>query len=344
MSAGSENGEKHVESSSSIRVSVIIPTRNRAALLADVLKALEKQRFPSDAFEVFVMDNVSTDNTEDVVQAFAERVPFPVRFHRMARNGGPVPARNLGASLAKGEILAFTDSDCRPCPEWLERGTAAFEEGVGLVTGPVTYKPEQHGSFFSKQTAETLVEHPTYPTANAFYRKTAFEELGGFDGDLCFVDPLNRAVECADSDLAWRIIKSGYRNVFVKDLWVFHEIEEQTPWSWALEPTRLFVLPELVRRHPELRERLLFKRVVFYRGALPYYIAPFVALPLAILDWRWLLLAPAVLILRSFMKMKGPSPRSFVRAIHQVSMSVVRNYVLCVTMVYGSIRFRTLVL
>lgn len=333
-----------MQAESSIDVSVIISTKNRSVLLRDVLTALLAQTYAPDKFEVFVMDNLSTDDTEAVVREFAERALFPVHYHKMETDGGPVPARNHAAGMARGRILAFTDSDCRPCPEWIARGAAAFTEGVGLVSGPVTYKPEQRGGFFAKRTAETLVEHPTYPAANVFYLKETFDRFGGFDVKLSFRDPFDRAVECADSDLAWRLIESGQRNVFVPDLWVYHEIEDQTPVSWLMEPTRLFILPAMIRRHPQLRDKLLSYRVFFYRGSILYYLAGLLAIPVAILDWRWLLLAPLFVLVRAIRRIDRFSPGACARAAGQVSMNIAKNYMLCLTLLYGSLRFRTLVL
>lgn len=333
-----------MQADSPIDVSVIIPTKNRSVLLRDALSALLAQTHPAEKFEVFVMDNQSTDDTETVVRDFAGRTPFAIHYHKMESDGGPVPARNRAAGLARGRVLAFTDSDCRPCPEWIARGVGGFSDGVGLVTGPVTYKPEQRGGFFAKRTAETLIEHPTYPAANAFYLKSVFDQFGGFDVKLSYRDPFDRAVECSDSDLAWRVIESGMRNVFVPELWVYHEIEEQTVASWLMEPTRLFVLPELIRRHPQLRDRLLTYGVFFHRGSIPYYIAGLLAVPIAMLDWRWLLLAPALVLFRALRRIDGFSPSACARAAGQVTMSVAKNYMLCLTLVYGSLRFRTLVL
>lgn len=333
-----------MQTNSPIEVSVIIPTKNRSVLLRDALAALLGQTFSPTQFEVFVMDNQSSDDTETVVREFAARAPFAVHYHRMESDGGPVPARNRAASLARGRILAFTDSDCRPCPEWIARGAAAFTDGVALVSGPVTYKPEQRGGFYAKRTAETLVEHPAYPAANVFYTKAVFDQLGGFDETLSYRDPFDRAVECADSDLAWRVIESGQRNVFVPELWVFHEIEDQTPVSWLLEPTRLFILPELIRRHPQLRESWLSYGIFFHRGSIVYYLAALAAIPAALVDWRILLLAPLLIAVRALRRIDGFSPRACLRAAGQVSMNIAKNYLLCLTLVYGSLRFRTLVL
>lgn len=325
-------------------VSVIVPTRDRAAMLADTLRGLEDQEFPPDQFEVFVMDNLSKDNTRKLVEEFALRVPFTLHYHFVDDQGGPAPARNLAASLAQGDILAFTDSDCRPCPKWLASGVAALNGDVVMVSGPVIYKPEQTGNFFARRTGESYVEHPTYPTANIMYRKDVFHAHGGFDNSLCLVDPLGRVLECADTDLAWRILKSGHRNVFVEDMIVYHELEAQSPLRWLLEPIRLYCVPAVIRQHPELRAKLLFKGLFFYRNSLFYYAALAIALIVLMVDWRWLLAAPILLILRALMRAPKPSPTAWARSFMEVCLNIARNYVLISTLVYASIRFRTLVL
>lgn len=313
-------------------------------MLMDTFRGLEAQDLPPEQFEVFVMDNLSTDTTEEVVKEFAARAPFAVHYHRMERDGGPVPARNRAAELARGDFVAFTDSDCRPSPQWLSLGLAAFSDNVAFVSGPVIYKPEQTGDFFARRTGESHVEHPSYPTANAMYRKQIFLDYEGFDASLCYIDPFGRALECADTDLAWRILKGGYRNEFVDDMIVYHELEAQTPMRWMLDPTRVFCIPALIRQHPELREQLLFAKLFFYRNSAFYYAAAVLALAMLVIDWRWLLVAPILVLIRALMRARSLSPIAWARSFMEVSLNVVRNYLMILTLVYGSIRFRTLVL
>src|ERR1700694_2760770 len=93
-------------------VSVVIPTRNRRELLRNTMQGLIAQDFGCDRFEVVVIDNHSTDGTEAMLREFdggRRRIVYVLGEDR-----GPAPARNLGAAQARGEILAFTDSDCRP--------------------------------------------------------------------------------------------------------------------------------------------------------------------------------------------------------------------------------------
>src|SRR5260370_16324937 len=99
-------------------VSVVIPTYNRASVLPYLFDALGKQVYPAVRMEAIVVDNSSSDDTEAVVSRWRQALPFPVTFHRK-ENRGPAASRNAGASLARGEIIAFTDTHCRPSPACL---------------------------------------------------------------------------------------------------------------------------------------------------------------------------------------------------------------------------------
>lgn len=325
-------------------VSIIIPVKNRCRMLQDALEGIARQSFDHASMELVVVDNVSTDDVRGVVEAFAERADFPVRYLRMTRDRGPAPARNAGARLATGAVLAFTDSDCRPHPDWLREGLAGFTDGVALVSGVVTFKPEQPTSFFSKLSAETLEEHPTYPTANVFYRRALFWQHGGFDEALSFRDPFDRAVECADTDLAWRLKTAGYRSVFRPAAVVYHEVELLSPLGWLLEPTRLFVLPLLVRRHPELRRRLLLWNLVFYRGSLLLYLLLAVAAVLAWIDPRLLLVLPVLGLVRSGLATRSASLRRLLPHFGQSILHVGRLAIMTAALLYGSVRHRSVVL
>lgn len=116
-----------------IDVTVIIPVYNNAEMLALCLEAIRAQTFPAERFEVIVVDNASTDNCRSVVDAHGF-------IYLLETKPGSYAARNAGIRLAKGEILAFTDSDCRPASGWLELGTERLKASVantGWLSGPV---------------------------------------------------------------------------------------------------------------------------------------------------------------------------------------------------------------
>lgn len=104
-------------------VSVIIPAYNGTPYLAQAIQSVLDQTF-SD-FELIVVDDVSTDNTPDVVRAFADP---RVRYVLHAKNQGAIAARKTGVGLAAGEVFAFLDQDDTFHPQKLERHVAFLRE------------------------------------------------------------------------------------------------------------------------------------------------------------------------------------------------------------------------
>ena len=327
-------------------VTVIVPVRDRAGMLRDLLESLLTQDYPASRMELIVVDGDSRDAIAEIVGEYARHAPFAVRYLQIGDDRGPVPKRNLGARNANGEILAFTDSDCRTTPGWLSALVAPFRErDVAFCSGPVTYKPEQKKEFFSKLTAETLVEHPTYPTANVAYRRDLFLAAGGFAENLGIRDFLGRATECGDSDLAWRLKREGHRNVFVPEALILHEVEALTPFLWLMEPTRLILLPLLLKLHPEIGPRLLRWNLVFYPMTLVAY-ATFVMVPLLLIlapkALPWLLAVGVVLLW--LWKSRSLAPRRNWQVLQVAILHFLRLVVMAATLIAGSIRYGRLVL
>lgn len=122
-------------------VSVVIPTCNRRAILSRCLAALADQTFAD--FEIIVVDDCSTDNTIEMLTSLSgDRPSLRLRWFRHERHAGANAARNRGIQEARGEIVAFLDSDCIAEADWLEKLVAGFDaEDVAAVTGLVTEPP-----------------------------------------------------------------------------------------------------------------------------------------------------------------------------------------------------------
>lgn len=329
-----------------ILVSVIVPTRNRCRLLREVIEALWAQTLAPAKFEVIVVDDGSTDGTDEVLAELQRRSPCRLVRHAMPSHPGPAHARNTGAGLARGEFLAFTDDDCRPTPRWLQAGLRGFREGVGLVTGRVLYKPEQvpGAGFFSRESGQVLEEHPTYSFSNSFYRRRVFLDMRGSDEALCRFDFLGRVIDCGDTDLAWRVKKSGHASVFVAEALVHHERQQMTPFRWLWEPVSLVVVPQLVRRHPELRRRLLHARLFFLKENAWFYLALLGGLLGALRHPAFLVLAVPYLAWMLSVLRHALSLRGLPKLGIQIVFLAARHAVLCGSLAYGSLRFRALVL
>jgi hypothetical protein len=107
-------------------VSVVIATRNRSVLLGRTLDALARQQWPRDRMDVLVADNGSSDDTRMVVEA-AGRTGLPVQYLFVAEPGKS-HAVNAALRLTRGDLIAFTDDDVEPEPEWLAGLTRGIEE------------------------------------------------------------------------------------------------------------------------------------------------------------------------------------------------------------------------
>lgn len=119
-----------------LRLSVIVPTYNRWQSLLKTLKALERQTFPMNAFEVIVISDGSTDGTATEIQGL--NMPYQLRFVEQ-KNAGPSRARNNGSQLAHSPLLVFVDDDIEPVEGFLAEHAKAQENTENLVLiGPQT--------------------------------------------------------------------------------------------------------------------------------------------------------------------------------------------------------------
>jgi GT2 family glycosyltransferase len=188
-------------------VSVVIPVYNDAGRLARCLAALDAQTWPKDRLEIVVVDNGSDDEPE---RRLGRR--FPAVIWERELRPGSYAARNHGIEVSRGEILAFTDSDCVPGPRWIAEGVRALGQGpgIGLVGGGIRlFYAESH-----RRTAAELFEQwnafrhedqiRTYHfavTANLFTRRSVMEAVGPFNAD-----------QKSGGDAEWgnRVHRAGY--------------------------------------------------------------------------------------------------------------------------------------
>ncbi|ELY45775.1 glycosyltransferase [Natronorubrum tibetense] len=166
-------------------VSVIIPVYNDPKGIQNCLSALEEQTYPDSLFDVIVIDNGSTDETRDIVKEFSVKLLVENSIQ------GSYAARNKGIEHAKGEILAFTDADCTPIPEWIEAGVSTIiKDGTDLVAGRVQFEftekktaAEKYDAFVSMRNDRATLKG-TGTTANLFAYNTLIDEIGLFPEQL----------------------------------------------------------------------------------------------------------------------------------------------------------------
>lgn len=209
-----------------VDLTIVIPTHNRAGLLRRCLAAIAPCR--GEGVELVVVDDGSTDETPTVLEeAYAQGLVDQVLRNPVAR--GPATARNRGWRAGRGKIIAFTDDDCETGSGWARvllealRGADAQIAGVGGVV-----RPARTGLISDYMTLHRILEPPRslsyLVTANSAFRRSALEQIGGFD----------EAVSTPggeDPGLCMALRRLGYRFRFVPEAVVTHHYRE-SPWDF----------------------------------------------------------------------------------------------------------------
>jgi len=323
-------------------ISIIVPTYNRARVLPFLLSALAQQMYPAARLELIVVDNSSSDNTESVVAEWSRCLPFPVSFYRKD-NKGPAASRNYGAARAKGEILAFTDSDCIPTPMWLRNAARAVHLGAGIVCGPFLPIARAEDRVLSAQQPAITYDRGCYPTANLFVKRAAFLAVGGFDEKFGLY-PWGELVAGEDTDLAWRVRRTGERAVFREDAIVCHLATPIKLTHFLLRPIVVQIIPRLLPKIPELRRMYLWKRYFLSPVHLYFYVA-LVAIGMALISHQWLLAVGLVPWLYHHTRFAAVCVRwEGIRGINRALLLVYNQVACSLVLVLASIRYRRLVL
>jgi len=196
-------------------VSVIVPVCNNARCIQTCLESLLAQTYPRERYEVLIVDNGSTDATRDVVQS------YPVTLLIEDRTRSSYAARNKGLQHARGEVIAFTDSDCTPVREWIEEGVRALRSySAELVGGNVRFVYSQRrtsaeiwDSLTTKQIKQNIQNRGVGNTANLFVRAAVFEQIGPFPDEIE-----------SGGDLIWtkRATQNGFKLVYAPAAEVGH--------------------------------------------------------------------------------------------------------------------------
>jgi len=236
------------------RISVVVPTFRQPALLRRCLDALIAQRIDPTAFEIIVVDDGAEDGVRDLVQGIAAWISSPqVRYLRALHGQGPAAARNRGWRVGRGALIAFTDDDAVPEPDWLMCGARAFESNrhwvalSGRVVVPLANSPRLPRNH--RRTTQGL-ESAEFVTANAFVWRTALEAVGGFD------ERFTRAWR-EDSDLQFRLLALGGAVGHCPEARVMHPVRAE-PWRTSLRQQRNTYFDALLyKKHPRLyRQRI----------------------------------------------------------------------------------------
>lgn len=228
------------------RFSVVVPTRGDRAKLGTLLAAIERQTLPRDQFELLVVFDEAPP--EAAVQSSIQALGGHV-VRRPAR-GGPGAARNAGAASARGEYLAFTEDDCVPAPDWLERAAARLDADATLdVIEGATLLPG------GRPVRDVAASGGVYLPTNLVVRRELFRKVGGYCE--AFFDAERGIYFREDADLGFTLEEHGARIAWAPEIKVEHPVEHPgwlDPLRWA---RRYEMDPLLASRHPQrFRDRI----------------------------------------------------------------------------------------
>jgi len=209
-------------------VSIIIAARNEESYIKHILRDLMDQNYPKNKLEIIIADDHSEDTTGQVVKTFSRKDPR-IKYFRVTNIEKSLTTKKnaifQGIQISRGEIILTTDADCRVLPTWVETMASYFTPNVGMVVGfsqlgckgkkRSLFQKLQAIDFLSLMSAAQGALNINCPLAasgqNLAYRRSAFEEVGGFN-------------------------KIGHR-ISGDDVLLLQLIKQHTPWKIRFAPS-----------------------------------------------------------------------------------------------------------
>lgn len=202
-------------------ISVIICTYNRAHLMKRIIASLKKQKLPQEQYEVIVVDDGSTDGTDKVCAMMCAELSN-IRYISTGVNSGLPHARNVGIEEASGNFILFTDDDCIPAIDWIERLRNVLDHEP-IVAGAVATDTSSYwklchniAEFHAFMPGRKRGPSEFIAGANMGFRRSVLEELNGFKEE-------KRLAE--DMEMILRARSMGYRVFFAPEAVVVHDPE-----------------------------------------------------------------------------------------------------------------------
>lgn len=294
-------------------ISVLVPLHNEESVLETLVKDLLDSDYDKARMEIILINDHSTDSTQDLVDRLVAEHPQLKKLHRYEGLAGKPAALNDALEIANGDVIIVFDADYRPSKNILNRLAIAFADPeIGAVMGRVI--PHNHNSVLThllamersggyqagQQARYNLKLLPQYGGTVGGFRKSIVQETGGF----------NTKVLAEDTELTFRLYLMGYKVAYANDA----ECYEESPETWAARGRQvrrwsrghnatmfryLFKIP--LAKHLSLREKvdgffllLVYAVPFFFLLAIADSLVLFFAQEMAIVSGWWVLLFAGV--------------------------------------------------
>jgi glycosyltransferase involved in cell wall biosynthesis len=242
------------------KISVVIPTLNRASVLEKTIEGIESQTIARDLYEVIVVDNASTDDTQNVL-AQKSRQYSNLRVLCQPKPGA-APTRNAGLRLALGDIILFIDNDILAERDLIERhleSHARYSNAsiIGNVVTPWQHRTEPflrylyHRGIYNPYTITAgPMDFSRYHTGNVSTPRSMLLDSGGFNEEF-FIYGME------DIELGYRLQKLGCRMVYGEQARATHQYFPTYKEFIERCEQAGYSLGKLIELHPELKERFI---------------------------------------------------------------------------------------
>ena len=298
-----------------------------------LLNALEEQTLPRERWEVVVGHDSAGPETEELLRTHPLAEAGVLRHVTLAPGSAP-PGRNRNAAwrMSQAPVIAFTDDDCRPPPDWLANALAAAQRHPGAIVQGSTMPDPDEGKIGRlatfHRTQSIWPPRPWAQACNIVYPRELLERAGGFPEDMYVGE---------DTALAENARALGATYVGAPEVVTRHAIDEESLLQAVRSAWRWQGLPLLLRRHPRMRDE--FAMGLFWKRTHAW--APFAALGVARMKRSRLAVLLAVPWLVHATPKHGTQPRPRFRALAELPGRFAVDVAEILALAWGSIKHRT---
>jgi glycosyltransferase involved in cell wall biosynthesis len=257
-----------------LTVSVVVSVRHGGDRLRSLLRVLATQTYDRTLYEIIALHDGSNAETSAIIAEVAAAAGCRVRELITGTVEGPA-ARNEATADARGDIVAHTDDSCTLPEDWIQAAAGWFDADTAVIAGPVFAAEGSEPRYFDVPCGRPdpddkgISSRTMFPITNVFYRRAVALAVGGFDAARSGA-PLGW-----DTELAWRLERSGWRIRFRDEVYQFRVFAPEGSRSrWLSEQfRRASELPLLMARVPEYREQTLMGGIFASKQSMYFDLA-----------------------------------------------------------------------